>query len=196
MSWEAYVHLAFDEIRMVGAGSPQVSRRLKAALDDLRSIAPLARVDVRDEQLELLVAATQRAMDDDHDVDTLANVRGHCPTGGEPRTRLSGASAEGWSLGRCHPVALQLLVQPGDRQRAPGHVETGYELAHLRLDQLRPGGSQQLRDVAEQRIQLLVLGCAKPIDQYGGPTDGVLRTLCKHRLHQPDRQILGVHPRR
>ena len=69
MGWEAYVHLAFDEIRMVGAGSPQVSRRLKAALDDLRSIAPLARVDVLDEQLELLVAATQRAMDDEHDVD-------------------------------------------------------------------------------------------------------------------------------
>ncbi len=69
MSWEAYVHLAFDEIRMVGAGSPQVSRRLKAALDDLRSIAPLARVDVLDEQLELLVAATQRAMDDERDVD-------------------------------------------------------------------------------------------------------------------------------
>jgi uncharacterized membrane protein len=69
MSWEAYVHLAFDEIRMAGAGSPQVSRGLKAALDDLRSIAPLERVDVLDEQLELLVAATQRAMDDEHDVD-------------------------------------------------------------------------------------------------------------------------------
>ncbi len=40
MSWEAYVHLAFDEIRLAGAGSPQVTRRLKAALTDLRSIAP------------------------------------------------------------------------------------------------------------------------------------------------------------
>jgi uncharacterized membrane protein len=26
MSWEAYIHLAFDEIRQVGAGSPQVAR--------------------------------------------------------------------------------------------------------------------------------------------------------------------------
>ena len=61
------MHLAFDEIR----GSPvtQVSRRLRASLDDLRSIAPVERVDVLDEQLELLVAATQRAMDDEHDVD-------------------------------------------------------------------------------------------------------------------------------
>ncbi len=32
MSWEDYVHLAFDEIRLAGAGSPQVTRRLRAAL--------------------------------------------------------------------------------------------------------------------------------------------------------------------
>ena len=69
MSWEAYVHLAFDEIRMAGAGSPQVSRRLRAALEDLRSIAPADRVDVLDEQLELLAAATERAMDDERDVE-------------------------------------------------------------------------------------------------------------------------------
>ena len=69
MSWEAYVHLAFDEIRMAGAGSPQVSRRLRAALDDLRAIAPADRLDVLDEQLELLAAATERAMDDERDVE-------------------------------------------------------------------------------------------------------------------------------
>ena len=32
MDWDAYVHLAFDEIRIAGATSPQVSRRLTAAL--------------------------------------------------------------------------------------------------------------------------------------------------------------------
>ena len=31
MTWPAYVHLAFDEIRLAGAESPQVSRRLTAA---------------------------------------------------------------------------------------------------------------------------------------------------------------------
>jgi uncharacterized membrane protein len=62
MSWEAYVHLAFDEIRLVGAGSPQVPRRLKAALTDLRSIAPSERVAVIDHQLELLAAATEAAI--------------------------------------------------------------------------------------------------------------------------------------
>ena len=69
MSWEAYVHLAFDEIRLAGAGSPQVSRRLKAALTDLRSIAPAERVEVIDHQLELLVAATETAMEDERDVE-------------------------------------------------------------------------------------------------------------------------------
>ena len=68
MSWEAYVHLAFDEIRMAGAGSPQVARRLKAALEDLRSVATEDRLDVVDEQLELLATATARAMDDERDV--------------------------------------------------------------------------------------------------------------------------------
>ncbi len=69
MSWDAYVHLAFDEIRMAGAGSPQVSRRLKAALTDLRSIAPEERAEILDCQLELLVAATEAAMDDERDAE-------------------------------------------------------------------------------------------------------------------------------
>ncbi len=69
MSWEAYVHLAFDEIRMAGAGSPQVSRRLKAALEDLRSIAAPERAAILDEQLDLLATATETAMDDQRDVE-------------------------------------------------------------------------------------------------------------------------------
>ena len=44
MSWEAYVHLAFNEIRLAGAGSPQVARRLKAALTDLKSVSPPDRI--------------------------------------------------------------------------------------------------------------------------------------------------------
>ncbi len=68
MSWEAYVHLAFDEIRMVGAGSPQVARRLRAALTDLKSIAPTDRVEVLDLQLELLGAATEAALGDERDI--------------------------------------------------------------------------------------------------------------------------------
>src|SRR5512132_171023 len=68
MTWENYVHLAFDEIRMAGAGSPQVSRRLVAALMDLRRVALPERIEVLDEQAALLRAGTVEAMDDERDV--------------------------------------------------------------------------------------------------------------------------------
>ena len=68
MSWDAYVHLAFDEIRMAGAGSPQIARRLRSALNDLRAVALADRVSILDEQLELLRAATESLMFDERDV--------------------------------------------------------------------------------------------------------------------------------
>jgi uncharacterized membrane protein len=67
MSWSAYVHLAFDEIRLAGFESPQVTRRLTAALEDLIEIAPDDRRPVLREQLELLheaVEGTPRAQAD------------------------------------------------------------------------------------------------------------------------------------
>jgi uncharacterized membrane protein len=67
MTWENYIHLAFDEIRMAGAGSPQVSRRLVGALLDLRRVALPERIDVLDEELSLLRAATLEAMEDERD---------------------------------------------------------------------------------------------------------------------------------
>ena len=69
MSWEDYVHLAFDEIRMAGAGSPQVARKLLATLTDLRSFVPPDRVAPIDEQLELLDAGTRAAMADERDAE-------------------------------------------------------------------------------------------------------------------------------
>jgi uncharacterized membrane protein len=69
MSWEGYVHLSFDEIRLAGAASPQVARRLAAALADLRSIAPPDRRAVLDQQLELLHAATEAGMTDQRDIE-------------------------------------------------------------------------------------------------------------------------------
>jgi uncharacterized membrane protein len=59
MDWDAYVHLTFDEIRLAGADSPQVTRRLVAALEDLISVAPADRRPVLDEQLELLDKAVE-----------------------------------------------------------------------------------------------------------------------------------------
>ncbi len=59
MTWDDYVHLAFDEIRIAGARSPQVARRLRAALEDLLTVAPPARTEALQEQLDLLAAGVQ-----------------------------------------------------------------------------------------------------------------------------------------
>lgn len=69
MQWDAYVHVAFDEIRLVGADSPQVSRRLIAALTDLRAFVPADRQPVLAEQLELLRAAICELPRDRRDID-------------------------------------------------------------------------------------------------------------------------------
>jgi uncharacterized membrane protein len=57
MTWEAYVRLAFDEIRETGANSSQAVRRMRAALDDLLTVAPPDRRAALEQQLELLDAA-------------------------------------------------------------------------------------------------------------------------------------------
>jgi len=67
-TWDTYVRLAFDEIRIAGARSPQVSRRLVAAFDDLKTVAPPDRHPALDRQHRLLSAAVQRHYDDDEDV--------------------------------------------------------------------------------------------------------------------------------
>jgi uncharacterized membrane protein len=68
LSWEGYVRLAFDEIRLAGTSSPQVTRRLCAALHDLKGVAPPDRQAPLDRQLRLLTAAVHRAYDDEEDV--------------------------------------------------------------------------------------------------------------------------------
>ena len=68
MDWDAYVHLAFDEIRLVGVGSPQVSRRLSAALTDLIEYAPPDRQPALVEQLELLREAICKLSRDRRDL--------------------------------------------------------------------------------------------------------------------------------
>ena len=67
LDWEGYVRLGFDEIRLVGAASPQVTRALRAALDDVKTVAPPDRQAPLDRQLELLSAAVEREFDDESD---------------------------------------------------------------------------------------------------------------------------------
>jgi len=69
ITWEGYVRLAFEELSLAGAGSPQVTRKLKAALLDVREIAPPERVGVVDHQLDLLTTSTRGAVESDWDVE-------------------------------------------------------------------------------------------------------------------------------
>ena len=66
MDWDAYVHLAFDEIRLAGAQSPQVTRRLTAALADLETVAPPDRLPaIRHQQASLVSTVTDAVLDSD-----------------------------------------------------------------------------------------------------------------------------------
>ncbi len=86
MSWEDYVHLAFDEIRMAGSGSPQVARRLRAALNDLRTLAPPERKEIIEDQLQLLTRSTRAAIGDERELELLL---------GEDRRGLGNPSRSG-----------------------------------------------------------------------------------------------------
>jgi uncharacterized membrane protein len=61
LDWNAYVHLAFDEVRLAGAASPQIARRIRAALDDLLHVAPADRRPPLQRQLALLDEALQQS---------------------------------------------------------------------------------------------------------------------------------------
>jgi uncharacterized membrane protein len=55
--WSDLLELAFDELRSYGAGSVQVCRRLRAALEDLRSTTPPIRHALLDEHVRRLRAS-------------------------------------------------------------------------------------------------------------------------------------------
>jgi uncharacterized membrane protein len=68
LDWAGYVRLAFDELRIAGAASPQVARRLRAALEDLQTVTPAPRRPEVDRQLELLTLGVQGSFDTDRDI--------------------------------------------------------------------------------------------------------------------------------
>ena len=61
-SWEDVLDLAFDEIRHYGAGSIQISRRLRAVLEDLLASTPEPRHAAIEAQLRRLDAAVLGAV--------------------------------------------------------------------------------------------------------------------------------------
>ncbi len=69
LSWDEYVRLAFDELRLAGAAQPQVARRLQAALEDLKAVTPPERQPVLDRQLELLDGLVRKQFGDEKDIE-------------------------------------------------------------------------------------------------------------------------------
>ncbi|MFL6018636.1 MAG: DUF2254 family protein, partial [Gaiellaceae bacterium] len=67
LDWDGYVRLAFDEIRLAAGGYPQVTRRLEAALTDLKTVAPAQRQPALDRQLRLLERGVAQALEDEDD---------------------------------------------------------------------------------------------------------------------------------
>jgi uncharacterized membrane protein len=67
--WSDFVLLAFEEIRLAGSRQPQITRRLRAILEDLRALVEPERRPPLDEQLELLDRAVERAIPDQPDVE-------------------------------------------------------------------------------------------------------------------------------
>jgi uncharacterized membrane protein len=67
LDWTGFVRLSFDEIRLAGAASPQVTRRLRAALEDLLSVASPDRHEPLQSQVRMLEAGVHRAFDQDDD---------------------------------------------------------------------------------------------------------------------------------
>lgn len=69
LDWDGYIRLAFDEIRLAAGGYPQATRRLRAAFDDLKAVAPPDRQAPLDRQLRLLEQAVRRDLQSRDDID-------------------------------------------------------------------------------------------------------------------------------
>ncbi|WP_329128130.1 DUF2254 domain-containing protein [Streptomyces sp. NBC_01465] len=65
--WTDLVNLGLAEVRGCAVGSPQVTRRLMAVLDDLEALAPAGRRGVIAHHRELLVRAVERAVPEQAD---------------------------------------------------------------------------------------------------------------------------------
>jgi uncharacterized membrane protein len=92
LDWPGFVRLSFDEIRLAGAGSPQVTRRQRAALEDLLSVAPPDRTEPLQRQLALVDAGIRREFSDDDDIAAMSrpDARGI----GSGRDVILGSGAE------------------------------------------------------------------------------------------------------
>ncbi len=93
-SWEDFLGLAIDETRQFGEGSVQVTRRLRALLEDLREVVPERRRAAIDAELELVDASAERAFTDRGDrLSAASRDRQGLGSAGERRRQRGAAAA-------------------------------------------------------------------------------------------------------
>lgn len=68
LDWDGYVRLAFDEIRLAAGPYPQATRRLQAALQDLKAVAPPDRRPPLERQVRLLEEAVEHKLSSQNDI--------------------------------------------------------------------------------------------------------------------------------
>ena len=68
LDWDGYVRLAFDEIRLAAGPYPQATRRLQAALQDLKAVAPPDRRPPLERQVRLLEEALEHELSSQNDI--------------------------------------------------------------------------------------------------------------------------------
>jgi len=66
-SWEGFVRTVFDELRIAGAATPSVARKLRWALEDLLAQVPAERRPPLERQLALLEQGVRSGMEEEED---------------------------------------------------------------------------------------------------------------------------------
>ena len=96
-NWEDFVSLGLSEIRLSGAGSIQVVRRLRAMIENLLAVLPQERRPLLREQLTLLDRAVQRSFADpaDRAAGEIGDPQGVGSSRHDHRAEVAGAGDEG-----------------------------------------------------------------------------------------------------
>lgn len=164
--WNDYVQLAVDEIRLAGEGQIQVSRRLRALLDDVSSVAPDDRQPVLRRQLALIDSSVRRSFADALDADTAGrpSARGHAlvapsatPRSDDelPRRRDASRSSGPACRAQDQPITERYVTHAIDQPRTSGAELLSWWSSERLVDySTRPGGSSRRRMMTALRVDV------------------------------------------
>ncbi len=88
----------------------------------------------------------------------------------------------------------ELVVENHQRQREPGHVERGDELADLRPVRPQPGRREPTMDLSVADEHFLVLRAPESVDDDGDPPVADVGELGEHGVDEDVGDLVGAHP--